>query len=265
MTNNAVSALSGQQQALLKALFAWPTGSAASDLAAWVEGDFRRGLMAYQANGHDMAERALAAAYPVMRELLGAASFGDLARAFWHAQPPRYGDLAQWGGGLDVFVKDSEQLADEPYLPDVAAVEWALHLAFHAADQTADTASFPMLMTFDPARLTLDLVPGCQVLQSPWPVVSILGAHRDGTPSLDEAGRRLRAAVAESAVVWREGLRACVREALTGEAVFLAALGAGASLATALDAAPMLDFNTWLPKAATTGLLLGVRSVAVTS
>ena len=265
MTNQAMSSLSDQQQALLNALFARPAGPAANDLAAWVEGDFRRGLMAYQANGHDMAERALAAAYPVMRELLGAESFGHLARAFWHAHPPRYGDLAQWGGDLDAFVRDSEQLASEPYLPDVAAVEWALHLASYAADQTVDTASLALLMTLDPALLTLDMVPGCWALQSPWPVVSILGAHREGTPSLDEAGKRLRAAVAESAVVWRDGPRASVREAHAGEAIFLAALRAGAPLATALDAAPMLDFSTWLSMAATTGLLLGVRSVAATS
>lgn len=265
MAGRAVSSLAEHQQALLKALFARPIELAASDLAVLVQGDFRRGLKAYQANGHDMAERALSAAYPVIRELLGAESFSDLARAFWHAHPPRQGDLARWGGGLDGFVRDSEQLRPEPYLPDVAAVEWALHRASYAADQTVDTASFSLLMSADPELVTLELVPGCVALQSPWPVVSILGAHRDRTPSLEVAGERLRAGVAESAVVWRDGLRARVRDAQAGEVVFLTALRAGASLAAALDAAPTLDFNAWLPMAATTGLLLGVRSVAVTS
>lgn len=265
MAGRAVSSLAEQQQALLKALFARPTELAARDLAVLVQGDFRRGLMAYQANGHDMAGRALSAAYPVMRELLGAESFNDLARAFWHAHPPRQGDLARWGGGLDAFVRDSEQLNPEPYLPDVAAVEWALHLASGAADQAVDTASFSLLMTADPAVLTLALVPGCVALQSPWPVVSILGAHRDGTPSLDEAGERLRAGLAESAVVWRDGLRACVRDAQAGEAVFLTALRAGCSLAASLDAALVLDLNAWLPMAVQTGLLLGARPLAATS
>ncbi|MBK6296151.1 MAG: hypothetical protein IPF55_19380 [Rhodoferax sp.] len=77
-----------------------------------------------------------------MRELLGAEVSGTW-RAFWHAQSPRHGDLAQWGGGLDAFVQDSEQLAQEPYLPDVAAVEWALHLASHAADQPLIPPAFP--------------------------------------------------------------------------------------------------------------------------
>ncbi|MBK6296152.1 MAG: hypothetical protein IPF55_19385 [Rhodoferax sp.] len=114
-------------------------------------------------------------------------------------------------------------------------------------------------MTADPALLTLALVPGCVALQSPWPVVSILGAHRDGTPSLGEVGERLRAGVAESAVVWRDGLRACVRNARAGEAVFLAALRAGLFAGDRAGCGAHADFNTWLPMAVTTGLLLGAQ------
>jgi hypothetical protein len=47
-----------------------------------------------------------------------------------------------------------------------------------------------------------------------------------------------------------------VREALPGESELVAALEAGASLASALDAAPALDFGTWLALAVQTGLLI---------
>jgi hypothetical protein len=260
-----MSSLAAQQQALLRALFDWPAESAAHALSAHTQGDGRRGLMAYQTNGHELAQRALAAAYPVLGELLGSESFAALARAYWHACPPRRGDLAQWGGALDQFVRDDEQLADEHYLPDVATLEWALHQALSAADQAADGASFALLTTADPASVCLDLVPGCAALRSPWPVVSIVCAHRDGTPSLDQAGQRLRAGVAESAVVWRAGWRACVRQAQTGELEFLLALRDGGSLAAALEAAPTLDFGAWLPMAVQSGLVLGARPMAPTS
>lgn len=260
-----MSSLGAQQRALLSALFAWPADHAERDLMALAEGDCRRGLQAYQANGHDMVERALSAAYPVTAELLGAQSFSALARALWHAQPPCRGDLAQWGGGLCVFVGDSDQLAEEPYLADVAAVEWALHQATGADDQSADRASFALLLSADPTRLTLRLVPGCCVLASPWPVVSILGAHRDSRPSLDVLRTRLHGRVAETAVVWRAGLQACVREAHTDEAAFLVALQTGRSLSEALDAAPAFDFNAWLPMAVESGLVLGAQARSATS
>ena len=62
-------------------------------------------------------------------------------------------------------------------------------------------------------------------------------------------------------MVWRSGLKPCLRQALTGEAALLCALLAGQSLGVALDAAPDLDFSTWLPQAVQTGLVLGARVI----
>ena len=252
-----MSALAAQQQALLTALLAHPAQDAIETLATHVTKPWARGLKAYQTNGHALAERALQAAYPVLTQLLGEDSLGDLARAFWHAQPPVRGDLALWGAGLAEFVATSAQLADEPYLADVARLEWALHHCASAADQPQDPASFALLMQHDPAQLQLRLAPGCAVLPSAWPVVSIVAAHLEATPSLEEAGQRLRAGVAETALVWRAGLQPQVREAVAGEADLLTALLAGCSLSAALGAAPVLDFNAWLPLAVQSQLLLG--------
>jgi len=253
-----MSTLAEQQQALLAALLAHPAQDAIETIATHVTKPWARGLKAYQTNGHALAERALQAAYPVLTQLLGEDSLGDLARAFWHAQPPVYGDLARWGAGLAAFVAASEQLADEPYLADVARVEWALHHNASAADQAGDPASFSLLMQHDPAQLHMRLAPGCAVLPSAWPVVSIVNAHLEATPSLEEAGQRLRAGVTETALVWRAGWQPQVREAMAGEADLLTVLLAGRSLNAALEAAPALDFNTWLPLAVQSQLLLGV-------
>lgn len=256
-----MSGLAQQQQRLLDALLAWPAGDAIKTLAAYAHDPGARGLKVYQANGHALAQSALLAAYPVVAQLLGDESFADLARALWHAQPPARGDVAQWGGGLAVFLETSAQLQDEPYLPDVARVEWALHRCAGAADAEADLSTLALLTTHEPDQLYLRLSPGSAVVQSAWPVASIVGAHLDGSPSLQEAGAQLRRREAQDAIIWRAGLRPRVRLALAGEADAVRVLLEGASLAAALDAAPELDFGQWLPLAVQSGLVLAVGTV----
>ena len=175
-----MTALAEQQRALLEALFAWPNDNAIENISNCLDGTWARGLKAYQAHGHMLADRTLRGIYPVVAQLLGGDSFASLARAFWHAHPPERGDLAQWGGYLANFVQASDQLRDEPYLGDVARVEWALHTCAGAADRAAGHATFQLMMAHDPATLRLVLAPGCAVLPSAWPVASIVTAHQQG-------------------------------------------------------------------------------------
>jgi Putative DNA-binding domain len=259
-----MSTLAIQQQALLETLFAWPAEDAVKNLASCVVGNSARGLKVYQSNGHALAERALQSAYPVISQLVGPESFADLCRALWHAHPPVRGDIAQWGQALVAFLRTSAQLQDEPYLADVADAEWALHACASATDAAPDLATMALLTTHEPEQLHFGLAPGCTVVQSAWPVASILSAHLEQTPSFAEVGQQLRAGVAQDAVVWRSGLRPTVRLALAGEAAFVTRLLNGAALAQALDGAPDLDFGAWLPKAVTGGLVLSVRLQAST-
>jgi hypothetical protein len=258
-------ALAQQQQALLQAL-RMARHEDANEFAAGCAGllaagrgrQGRRGLAAYRSNAHELAQRALAAAYPAVAQLLGEDNFGALARSLWAAHPPARGDVAQWGGTLAAHIEALPGLiAEEPFMADVARVEWLLHRAASAADAVLDAASLQLLTTHDPAALTLRLCPGAGCVVSAWPVASIVNAHGVGEPSIEEAGRRLREGRAESALVWREGYRPRVRGALPGEPDFVAALQAGRSLADSLQAAPALDFGPWLPEAVQGGLLAG--------
>jgi hypothetical protein len=259
-------ALCMQQQALIDALFMAREADAfalAADGAGLAPSpQLRRGLQAYRANGHVLAQRALAAAYPVVAALLGEENFGALARELWLADPPARGDIAQWGAALASFI---EQLPDlrsaEPYLADVARVEWQLHRAATQADATTDPASFRLLAERDPAQLALRLAPGTGCIASAYPVASIVLAHgtvhEGDAVTLEMAGERLRAGVAETALVWRAGLRPDVRLAQPGEHEFIAELQDGRSLADSLQAAPGLDFGPWLALAVQEQLLLG--------
>lgn len=233
-----------QQQELLAVIWQ-PAGDEAT-----------RGLQAYRGNAQELAQRSLAAAFPVLRQLLDEDNFQGLARRFWRQCPPQRGDLAQWGGELPAFIETLHELAtEEPYLADVARVEWALHKLATAADPAPDPASLGLLAVHDPARLTLRLAPA-HCVTSVFPVASVLTAHLDGAPSLDVAGQRLREGVAETALAWRHGFRPRVREAAAGEAQFIARLQERASLLDSLAAVPQLDFNQWLPFAVSSGLLL---------
>ncbi len=251
-----MTSLAQQQQLLLEALLAWPAGDAMKNIAIHAQDTRARGLKVYQANGHVLAQSALQAAYPVVAQLVGDEGFADLARALWHAQPATRGDVTCWGGGLADFLQNSAQLQDEPYLPDVARVEWALHQGAGAKDAEPDMSTLALLTTLEPEHVQLLLAPGCAVVRSAWPVASIVGAHLEGNPSLQEAGAQLRRGEAQDTVVWRAGLQPRARLAQPGESDVLHGLMKGESLGQALDAAPELDFGQWLPLAVQTGLVL---------
>jgi len=252
-----------QQQSLLDALFARPGSAQATGarhhLHTQLATHASRGLMAYQANGHALAERGLHAAYPVIAQLIGSENFNALARDLWHSEPPRHGDLAQWGDALPAFLAVNEQLADVPYLPDVAQVEWTLHRAAGAPDAEPDLPSFARLSSEDPETLTLRLAPGTALIPSDWPVVSLVTAHTTGEPTLAEVGQRVRDRAGETAVVWRQGWRPCVAACPANALCLLRALQRGAALTEALgQAADGFDFSDWLTRAVHSGLVLGV-------
>lgn len=274
---NGIDMLALQQQALLHALLGerddsglWShlqPGGAHAPLA-------RRGLQAYQANGLALAERALGAAYPVLAQLIGGESFAALARHFWLRHPSSRGDMACWGDALAAFLEAAPQLADEPYLGDVARVEWALHQAATAADARPDPNAFTLLSSADPAEITLTLDAGVFLLASAYPVASIVNAHLLGAPALAEAAALLRAGAAEYALVWRQGFKPRVCTITAAEHALLEALRCGSSLDSALgcalksesagtpESAPAFSFEHWLGRAVQDGLVTGAHRLA---
>ena len=262
-----MTALAQQQQALLGTLLALPGSARAAEaltgLKAQVLAPWARGLNAYQANGHDLAERSLRAVYPVVGALVGDESFATMARELWHRHPPVRGDLACWGEALADFVEPNPQLADVPYLADVARVEWALHRAAGAPDAGADPASFALLTQADPDTFTLRLAPGTAVVASEWPVASLVTAHLHDDPPLAVAAARVQAHDAEAAVLWRKALRPLVAACTIAEAALLASLlqrrSLLASLNDALEADAAFDLGAWLPGAVTQGVVLGAE------
>lgn len=215
-----------------------------------------RGLRAYRANAQALAARALAAAYPVLEQLIGTENFAQLAHHFWLEKPPEKGDLAQWGGALAAFLQEQPQLANEPYLPDVARLEWLLHQAATAADGVLDADSFGLLATCEPENLILTLAPGFALLASNYPVVSIVNAHLNG--QIDQL-RSVNLSRGELAVVWRCGFKPQTRTCFKKEFELLAVFGVQHTLQTV---SVEFDFASWLSRAVQSGLVLGVKALA---
>ncbi|WP_425261352.1 putative DNA-binding domain-containing protein [Rubrivivax sp. RP6-9] len=253
-----------RQQLLLRAL--WRDARPAV-VSGWLRDGARapRGLQAYQAHAGALAERALAAAYPTLQQLLGDTSFAALARAHWHAEPPERGDIGQWGAALPGCIAADAQLADEPYLADVARLEWAVHLAACAAD-AAPATGLERLADAEPAALWLQLQPGTALVRSPHPIVTLWHAHRSDA---DDRFAPVRAAFAagsgEAALVRRCGWRTEVLALDAARAGFTAALLAGQTLAGALEAAgDGFAFEPWLLDALQCGALAAVAPHPIT-
>jgi hypothetical protein len=223
----------------------------------------RDAVAAYRGNAGAVAERALAGAFPTVAELVGEDNFGALARAFWSQHPPQRGDLGEWGAPLPDFIAASAQLADEPSLPDMARLDWLVHLATRASDGPAAAPSLAALADDDPARLALALVPGAALLTSDWPVATIWLAHRRpaGTPDrFADVQAAFAARRAEAAFVWRDGLAVRVAALAPADAGFVRALLSPAPLAAALDAAGSdFAFDRWLANALVCNQLAAVH------
>jgi hypothetical protein len=271
MNGISTSSLASDQSALLHALMAWPRepdAQAVERLAVMPHALAARGLHAYRANAHAGAVSALRAAYPVLEQMLGSDSFEAMAKAFWHQHPPLRGDWACWGAALPEFLERDEQLADVPFLPDMARLEWSLHELAVAPDAVQDPASFALLTAADPERLHLQLAPHRPVWHSAWPVLALFQAHpqRGAETQADAAGlvhaqSLLGQGAGQSVLLYRDGWRCTAREALAGEAQWLAAIDAGDSVAQALERSPDLDFAGWLQTALQTRLLIAVTEI----
>ena len=174
-----------QQSQLLAALFdPWDSVESNTDVAAqqaWPQSQYLRGLQAYRSNAAVMAQGVLQSAYPQTARLMGEDQFGGMAVHLWRTQPPTRGDLAQWGEALADFLRSiPELMAHEPYLPDVAELEWALHCGKTAVDSQTD----------DPMPL--------DVIDSEFAIVDLQNG-KEWTQVCDQQGQR--------ALVYRQGFK----------------------------------------------------------
>ena len=180
-------------------------------------------------------------------------------------------DLGRWGAHLPELIAAQAELQPWPWLADSARLDWARHTCERSADSTLATDSLQRLGDTPAEHLGLAWHPGVQVLDSPWPVVSLWRAHQlpEG-PERDDALQGLRLhtmPTGECAVVWRHPWQAEVAVLTPPEAAWmrwwldappeatlaqaLAAMAAHADVPSGQG----FDFGAWLARALSCGWL----------
>lgn len=198
---------------------------------------------------------ALADSFPVTQELVGEQFFRAMARQFVRVAPPCSPVLALYGDGFAEFIAAFPAAAGVPYLADVARLELLRVQAWHAADAEplaadkigrllADAEALPE------ARFTLH--PSLRVLRSRHAVVSLWTAHQSESAALALA--QVDPAIAETALVRREGLAVEISAVAEGVAVFIGLLQQGVAFGQAAERA--LRADTRFDLAATLGMLI---------
>lgn len=185
------------------------------------------GLAVYHRTSLAARSGALAATYPVVRRLVGAAFFHEAAARFAASAPSHCGDLHLYGAGFGAFLARYEPARGLDCLAEVAQLEWAAHESHHAADGAPfDFAALGRLPPQALGRVRIGLHPAVRLIESRHPVLAIWEANqegRDGTPDRIEGADRV--------VVRRQGH--AVAPVRVGEDEW--------NLARALDGARTLD------------------------
>lgn len=227
-------------------------------LRSWNGSAVAQRFAVYRNNFAVSLVEALADSFPVLRELVGAAFFRTLADAYVRRVPPRSPVLAWYGADFPDFVAAFPAASGVPYLADVARLEYARILAFHAADAAPLPAAVLAAALRKPEQLPalrLQLHPSIAVLASPFAVVSLWAAHQGLTAIAAVDPFR-----PECALVARCGDSVEVTAIPSAAVRFIAALQAGAVLgeAVAQAASPSASFDP----AACLGLLIGRQLLA---
>lgn len=190
-----------------------------------------RRFAVYRNNVAVSLTEALAKRFPVIQRLVGEAFFAAMARVYAETHRPTSPVLLEWGGSFPAFLAGFPPLADYPYMADVARVEVARGIAFHAADATSAQAE--TLLGADPSRLHLCLHPSVQLLRLKYPSVSIWAQNQPGAKA-----EGLTLAGGEFGLVLRDrAFNVPVFAVSEGDAVMIEQIALGASLTAAAELA----------------------------
>lgn len=218
-----------------------------------------RRLRVYRNNALLGLTGALEAVYPVVRRLVGEDFFRYAAAQYIARHPSRSGDLHEFGEHFPPFLQSFAPAAELTYLPDVARLEWAYHLVFHAAGHPPlDLAALAQVPAERQGELRFQLHPAARLLESAFPILRIWRVNRDdhggdATVDLTEGGVKLL-------IVRRENLDIEFQSLEDGEFGLLDALAGDGDFVTAceraLAAQPTFDLPACFRRRVSQGVLV---------
>ncbi|MEE9455084.1 MAG: DNA-binding domain-containing protein [Paracoccaceae bacterium] len=210
----------------------------------------------YRNNVVTSLTEALAAGFPVVHTLVGVEFFTAMAGAYVRQFPPKTPMMIFYGVDFAQFLETFPPVAHLAYLPDVARLEYARRLAYHAADATAcNPDTLGQTAEGDLPNLRMILHPALQIVPSSHPVFSIwrFNSTDDKSP-LPQAG--------ETVLITRPALELQMRVIPQSTAVFLEALQntlLGTAVETAMASDPNFDLTSNLSELLSAGLVIDIK------
>ncbi len=208
-----------------------------------VKGQIARRYAVYRNNVTVGLVRALEANFPVVRRLLGEEYFAGFARDFAQIQPPQSPLMFQYGAAFPKALESDADLANYPYLGDVARLEILWRESYHAAD--APPLAGDALASMDPDALfksRFTLHPATRLLQSRFAIQSIFAANVS-----ENAEQGFDPSDPQSVMTTRPHHAVTVHAIPPDQFAFFHALKMGETLGDALDGAADLNTNFDLP------------------
>ncbi|KRS16304.1 DNA-binding domain-containing protein [Roseovarius indicus] len=177
---------------------------------------------------------ALETSFPAIAKLIGQENFRKVAGTFLRQHPPQNPMMMTYGADFPAFLETFQPLQPLGYLPDVARLEQALRIAYHAADaRPIDPA---ILQTLPPDALAgarFTLAPATQIIPSRWPIHAIWAFNMEDGPKPQPGP--------QTVLITRPDYDPQMTPVTPGTAAFITALQSGETLSDATDTATTTD------------------------
>ncbi len=171
---------------------------------------------------------ALTTDFPALHTLTGDDVFEQICRAYIDAYPSTHYSIRYFGRHLSAFLADTAPFHETPVLTELAALEWALTLAFDAADDPVlDEAALSNLpaAAWPGMRIRLHASVHCRVFR--WNAPELWSAiDQQHAPEAPAAYRE-----PHTWLIWRRALQTYFRPLEDTEAWALDCLSEGADFA----------------------------------
>ena len=202
--------------------------------------DAQRRINIYQNNLFISLTNALLAVYPVINKLVGEEFFSFATKEYIKRYPSQSGNLHNFGEYFSEFLGNFSPAEELIYLPDIANLEWAYHLAFHASDEHGiDIDALTKLSDTQLSNIKFKLNNSAFLIESEFPILKIWQANQESDTgnnvSLDEGRVKI--------IVNRNLFDIEFTTLRDGEYAFLQSLSNDQSFTLACDSAVRVEQN----------------------
>src|SRR5262249_7056883 len=143
-------------------------------------------LRIYQHHVTTTLTAALESTFPVIRRLVDARFFAYAADSYIRQHPPSQPCLVEYGASLPAFLAAFPPCQAHAYLPDVARLEWAVHVARQAEEAAPlDVTRLSSTAAETMPHLEFRFEPSVSFIDSPWPIDRIWQANQDDASADD--------------------------------------------------------------------------------